>query len=316
MTMKMPATVLVAFVALVAMPAFANRVVLYEGQEMRGRQVTVMQAAPNLGYMGFENRASSMWVMSGTWEFCTEPYFRGDCRVFGPGEYPRLGSQSNRISSGRPVGEGPVAVKPSQPVETWRPPQPGEAWNPAGAAEVTLYDRQDFQRPLATLSRPTPNFEPLGFNDAAASLVVSRGTWQFCTDAFYRGECVTYGPGRYASLPGKDDRFSSARPVEGGWGGGGPGGWGSAGGGDQGPARIRLFEYENFGGRSVWLDRDSQNFDRIGFNDRAESVIVEGGAWRLCSDAGGGGECRMFRPGQYPSLPPDMRSRISSAYRR
>jgi hypothetical protein len=297
-------TLLAALLAATVLPALADQVVLYEGRDLRGRQVALEQSAPNLRYLGFENRASSLWVMSGTWEFCSEPYYRGECRTLGPGEYPRLGGQSNRISSARAVPNAAVG----------RPPQ--DAWQPSGGEAVELFDRQNFAGPIRTLRGPTPNFEPLGINDAAASLIVHRGTWLFCTDAFYRGECVTYGPGRYPNLPGKDDRYSSAKPQEGGWGGGGHGGWGGAGGDEDGPARIRLFEYANFGGRSIWLDRDNANFDRLGFNDRAESVIVEGGAWRLCSDANGDGQCRAFRPGQYPVLPPELSNRISSAYRR
>jgi hypothetical protein len=185
----------------------------------------------------------------------------------------------------------------------------------------------------------TPNFDTLGFNDAVASIEVLRGTWQFCTDGNYKGDCVTYGPGRYARLPGKDDKFSSARPVQGGWGGGAQGGWGSSGGnwssgggshgggshggghnsgwggGDNyGAPRIRLFEHGNYGGNSIWIERDSRNFDRLGFNDKAESLIVEGGAWRLCSDGNGEGSCQEFRPGQYPFLPRSLSNRVSSAY--
>jgi hypothetical protein len=78
--------------------------------------------------------------------------------------------------------------------------------------------------------------------------------------------------------------------------------------------RIRFFEYPNYAGRSIWLDRDAPNFDSLGFNDRAESVIVEGGVWRLCSDARGEGSCRTFRAGQYPVLPPELKSRVSSAF--
>lgn len=299
-----------ALAAVFALPAVANQVTLYEGPNLRGRQVTVDRSTPNLGYQGFENRASSLWVMDGTWEFCTEPYFRGNCRIYGPGEHRYLGDQSNRISSARPIGESGGGHRP------------GDDWRPSGDAEVELFDRQNFSGPLRTLRGATPNFEPLGFNDAIASLIVRRGTWQFCTDSQFRGNCVTYGPGRYASLPGRDDKFSSARPVQGGWGGGGQGGWGGGGGGwggggsGEGPARIRVFEYANFGGRSVWIDRDMHDFDRIGFNDKAESVIVEGGTWRLCSDGRGGGACREFRPGQYPFLPGELRNRVSSAYRR
>ncbi|HRE14751.1 MAG TPA: beta/gamma crystallin-related protein, partial [Usitatibacteraceae bacterium] len=62
--------------------------------------------------------------------------------------------------------------------------------------------------------------------------------------------------------------------------------------------------------------RDSPNLERLGFNDKAESVIVEGGTWRLCSDSRGEGACREFRPGQYPVLTGELRNRVSSAFKR
>jgi hypothetical protein len=292
-----------------ALAAQANEVVLYEGANLRGRNVTITRSTPNLGYLGFENRASSLFVISGTWEFCSEPYFRGECRSFGEGEHPRLGDKNNRISSGRPVDESGGMHKP------------GGSWGQAGGPEAELFDRENFVTPLATLRRDSPNFDTLGINDAAASIIVHRGNWQFCTDGQYRGDCITLGPGRYARLPGRDDKLSSARPIQGGWGGGGQGGWGSGGGNlgggkpASGPARIRLFEYANFSGRVIWLDRNTPDFDPLGFNDRAESVIVEGGTWRLCSDGDGKGDCREFRPGQYPVLPRELRNKVSSAFR-
>ena len=293
--------------AITALPVLADGITLYEGPNMRGRSVSLSRSTPNLGYLGFENKAASAYVTDGRWELCTEPYFKGQCRTYGPGQKPSLDGQSYRVSSARIADDGLYE------------PAPSDRWSNSGDAEVVVYDRSNFSNQLRTLREATPNFDPLGFNDAVASLVVRRGTWQFCTDAYFRGECVTYGPGRYPSLPGKDDKFSSARPVNGGWGGnhgggnhGGGGGWNN--GNDYGSPRIRLFEHGNFGGRSVWIERTTSNFDRMGFNDRAESVIVEGGSWRLCSDANGRGECEEFGPGQYPTLPRGLASKISSAY--
>ena len=56
-----------------------------------------------------------------------------------------------------------------------------------------------------------------------------------------------------------------------------------------------------------------RNFDRTGFNDRAESVRIESGYWVFCSDANFEGECRTFGPGDYPNLPRELDHRISSA---
>ena len=56
-------------------------------------------------------------------------------------------------------------------------------------------------------------------------------------------------------------------------------------------------------------------FQRIDFNDQVQSIVVERGNWKLCSDSNGRGECREFGPGRH-HLPPGLRSRVSSAYSR
>ncbi len=40
--------------------------------------------------------------------------------------------------------------------------------------------------------------EPL--QSKATSTVIANGEWQLCDDTFYRGQCVTLGPGKYPSL--------------------------------------------------------------------------------------------------------------------
>ena len=90
---------------------------------------------------------------------------------------------------------------------------------------------------------------------------------------------------------------------------------------EQGSAHRPVRERVGSGGdaevraRSVELDGSVDNFQRIDFNDRVQSIIVERGQWRLCSDAGGRGECREFGPGRH-HLAPDLRARVSSAYPR
>jgi hypothetical protein len=168
------------------------------------------------------------------------------------------------------------------------------------AQEVTLYSRPDFQGRSVTLRNDAANFQRFGFNDRVSSLRVRRGTWELCTDSDYRGRCRTFEPGDYATLGRANDSFSSARPVR--------------ARGDHRP-RIVLFDNPNYTGKSMELDGRVDNFQRIGFNDRVDSIVVERGRWRLCSDADGRGECRDFGPGRH-RLPPGLRSRVSSAYPR
>jgi len=171
----------------------------------------------------------------------------------------------------------------------------------ASAQEVTLYSGKNFKGHSVTLHKDAGNFERLGFNDQVSSLRVRHGKWELCTDRDFGGRCRVFEPGDYSALGGENNAFSSARPVH-------------AKGGGRHP-RIVLFERGNHSGRSVELDAKVDNLERVGFNDRVESIDVERGNWRLCSDSNGRGECREFGPGRH-HLPPGLRSKVSSAYPR
>ena len=81
----------------------------------------------------------------------------------------------------------------------------------------------------------------------------------------------------------------------------------------QAAAQVTFYENDGFSGHSFTADRTIWNFDRTGFNDRAESAIVQGGSWEVCTDARFEGRCVVLRPGDYPSLRSlGMADRISS----
>jgi uncharacterized protein YcfJ len=78
-------------------------------------------------------------------------------------------------------------------------------------------------------------------------------------------------------------------------------------------AQITLYQNEGFRGPVFAAERSVANFDRTGFNDRASSAVVEGGAWQVCEDARFRGRCVVLRPGNYPSLSAmGLNDRISS----
>jgi hypothetical protein len=78
-------------------------------------------------------------------------------------------------------------------------------------------------------------------------------------------------------------------------------------------AQVRIYEHDNFGGRSFTANGPVGDFARHRFNDRASSVIVRGGSWQLCDNARFGGRCVVLRPGRYPSLSAmGMNDRVSS----
>lgn len=81
----------------------------------------------------------------------------------------------------------------------------------------------------------------------------------------------------------------------------------------QAAAQITLYQGEGFRGPVFSTDRPVRNFERIGFNDRASSAIVERGSWEVCEDEQFHGRCAVLRRGSYPSLASiGMNNRISS----
>lgn len=93
-----------ALVAL-SLPA-AAQVVFYEHDGFAGRSFETNRQVGNFERFGFNDRASSVVVISGRWEMCTDARFGGQCVVVRPGRYPTLNALglNDRLSSVRPVG--------------------------------------------------------------------------------------------------------------------------------------------------------------------------------------------------------------------
>jgi uncharacterized protein YcfJ len=83
------------------------------------------------------------------------------------------------------------------------------------AAQVTLYEHNNFAGRAVTAQKQVKNFKSVGFNDRASSVLVSSGRWEVCEDTQFRGRCVVLRRGQYPSLAamGLNDRVSSARSV-------------------------------------------------------------------------------------------------------
>jgi hypothetical protein len=78
---------------------------VYGRPGFRGRTLAFNGDVRNLGRTGLDDRVSSVVVNEGRWELCSDRAFTGHCRVFGPGEYPRLGGRlDDNVASLRRVG--------------------------------------------------------------------------------------------------------------------------------------------------------------------------------------------------------------------
>jgi uncharacterized protein YcfJ len=88
----------------------------------------------------------------------------------------------------------------------------------AAVAQVTFYDNEGYRGRAFTANGTIDDLARVGFNDKAASAVVTGGRWEVCTDAGFSGDCRVLRAGSYESLNGMGlgDRISSVRPVGGG----------------------------------------------------------------------------------------------------
>jgi hypothetical protein len=78
-------------------------VALFAGPRFEGPEVAVGRDVRSMDDIGFNDRAVSIIIREGSWEFCEHGDFRGQCIVYGPGRYPFLEGMNNRISSMRRV---------------------------------------------------------------------------------------------------------------------------------------------------------------------------------------------------------------------
>jgi beta/gamma crystallin len=183
-----------------ACSAAADSITFYQDDNYRGRQFTTDGPIANFARNGFNDRTNSAVVHEGRWEICVDADFNGGCGVLAPGAYPTLGAYAGRISSVRPIDGRHTSNR-------------SDDRGPNREARATLYEGRNWSGRSYPLNDTMPNLAGTGFNDRASSLRVESGYWIFCSDAEFRGECRTFGPGDYASLPGMNDAISSGRRI-------------------------------------------------------------------------------------------------------
>jgi len=186
------AGLLVVLLAASAQAQQKPSILLYDGTSASGAYVQVDGEIKDMDNTGFEDRASSIFVVRGSWQLCTRSNFEGDCKTFGQGLH-ELGTLSNKVSSLRPVT--------------------GDSGGQTGqeAGVVLLYlDHNGGGKSLRTTTNISNLANHAGFADAISSIAIFKGTWEFCNKTSYKGTCITLGPGVY-NLQNMNNAIDSLR---------------------------------------------------------------------------------------------------------
>lgn len=188
-------------------PVASQRIEFFSSRRFRGGSLTLTAAVPDLRHQGFNDVPASAIVTGGPWELCTEPGFRGNCRVLSEGQHESLSWDLNhQVSSARPLPREGLRETPREMRPYARPAQ---------APAAVLFDGFSFRGRSVALRGAVTDLEHIGFNDRAESIRIDSGVWEFCTDANFGGECRRFSPGEYPDLDrALGRRISSARPVE------------------------------------------------------------------------------------------------------
>lgn len=165
-------------------------VLLYDGNNASGAYIQVEGDVKSLANTGFDDRASSIFVVRGNWQLCTRTNYEGDCKSFGQGLH-ELGTLSDKVSSLRPVETSSGTADDAHAV-------------------VLFLDRNGGGKSLRTTANISNLSNHAGFADAVSSIAIFRGTWEFCNKTSYKGTCITLGPGVY-NLDNMNDSIDSLR---------------------------------------------------------------------------------------------------------
>jgi hypothetical protein len=172
----------------------AMAIVVYTAPNYHGRSLVFSDDAPDLRQQGLNDRIASVRVLGGRWQICTDINY-GGCRSV-TADIPDLGAigWGSRVSSiregerwwgesgGRPGGTGGYGTGGYGTV--------GRSGHGNEVPTLTLFQEPGFGGRSYSTQREVRNLADVGFNDMAASIRISGGRWQVCTDKDFRGQCL------------------------------------------------------------------------------------------------------------------------------
>ncbi|MEM9668946.1 MAG: beta/gamma crystallin-related protein [Pseudomonadota bacterium] len=156
-----------------------------------------------------------------------------------------------------------------------------------GGAEIILYSDTNFRGEARVYYGDIESLKYDGFNNIARSVEIRGGAWTLCEHSSGRGRCRTID----YSIPYLDDIGLDCKLTsfyQAGYGGGKRGG-----GFQQSAFPVTLFTRDDFRGRAVGIDGPT-NLRDIGFNNDADSILVDFGSWIVCTKSDLRGRCEVL----------------------
>lgn len=182
------------FGALFASGACAADLTLYANDDYQGRALGVVIDERQLGVLNFDDRASSVVVEKGAWVLCSDEDYGGRCLTLEPGRYASLQALglNDEVSSVRrrdlaSIGEFKGADAIARTAVS-------------GSSDIVLYASDDYRGAAHSVDQQRADIPSETLQGIASSVVIAGGEWELCGDTYFRGQCVTLGPGKYPSL--------------------------------------------------------------------------------------------------------------------
>ena len=182
-----------ALAGLLVVDAHAADLTLYADSDYQGRALSVVIDQRQLGVLNFDKRASSVVIEKGSWVLCSGEEYSGRCITLDPGRYASLQALGldDSVTSVRRRDPGEIGIYS----EAGAIAQAGRE----AAVSVMLYAGDQYAGASRGIDAPQPDLKA-SLNREASSAVIASGHWDLCSEADFKGTCVTLGPGKYPSL--------------------------------------------------------------------------------------------------------------------
>jgi hypothetical protein len=238
--------------------------ILFADANFHGDHRHIFDAESDLSRTGFNDTASSIAILSGTWEFFADAQFGKTYGVvLAPGLYSFVGDfqiKNDDMSSLRST--------PSPPTMTGEPL----------TNHAVIFADDNFQGDHRHVFLPEPDLSNNNFNDTTSSIVIELGAWMFFQDSEFDGHYAPIlGPGIYprvVTIGIANDAVSSLRPTA-----------AAATLVSSVENEVNLFVDEFFRGEHRHVFLPQPDLTNIGFNDVVSSLVVLAGSWQFFADA-------------------------------